>query len=101
MKASSSILSAVFVSAALTAACAHVGGPSGQKVTVTRNETDVQGCQMISKLRANSKSAKAVQAELEDLTRSLDGNVLYMSQAEGTEGVAYNCTTMPPQSGGR
>ena len=101
MKGSSIILSAVLVSASLTAACAHVGNPSQRKVSVTRTETDVQGCQMISKLRANSKSAKAVQAELEDLTRSLDGNVLYMSQAEGTEGVAYRCTTMPPQSGGR
>jgi hypothetical protein len=95
------ILAAVLVSAGLTAACAHVGGPSRHKVSVTRNESDVQGCQMISKLRANSKSAKSIQSELEDLTRSLDGNVLYLSQAEGTEGVAYRCATMPLQSGGR
>lgn len=103
MKRSALVLSAAIVTAALAAGCASVtvGDPSLKPVRVTRNEADVQGCQMISRLRAGTGSQKEVQAELENLTRSRDGNVLLVSEGEGSNGVAYRCTSAPSETGGR
>jgi hypothetical protein len=103
MKRSSFILSAAVVAAALAAGCAHVsvGDPSLRPVRVTSNEADVQGCEMISRLRAGAGTQKEIQAELENLTRSREGNVLLVSESEGSNGVAYRCGSAPPEAGGR
>jgi hypothetical protein len=105
MKRSSSsfLLSAAIVAAALAAGCAHVsvGDPSLKPVRVTTNEADVQGCQMISKLRAGAGSQREVRAELENLTRSREGNVLLVSGTEGSEGFAYRCGSGPTEAGGK
>lgn len=103
MKRSALVLSAAIVTAALAAGCAHVsvGDPSMKPVRVTHNEADVQGCQMISRLRAGTGTQKEVQAELENLTRSRDGNVLLVSEGEGSNGVAYRCTNGRSETGGK
>ncbi|MFN2387038.1 MAG: hypothetical protein ABR576_12285 [Thermoanaerobaculia bacterium] len=52
-------------------------------------------------LRASAGSQKEVQAELENLTRSREGNVLLVSEGEGTDGVAYRCASAPAETGGK
>jgi hypothetical protein len=103
MKRSSSILCAAIVAAALAAGCAHVsvGDPSLKPVRVTTNEADVQGCQMISRLRARTGTQEEVQAELENLTRSREGNVLLVTESEGSNGVAYRCSSARSETGGK
>lgn len=103
MKRSYSILAAALVTAALAAGCAHVsvGDPSLKPVRVTSNEADVQGCQMISRLRAGAGTQKEIQAELENLTRSREGNVLLVSESEGSNGVAYRCANARSETGGK